>query len=244
MSSSRRLPIIGVQTPTSATIAAEQASLELFASGGAEAVGAHALGWHEEATREIMERLAPAKPIDCAEGCAYCCHLKVIASPPEVIHLARHIRATRDAAALSDLLDRLRLAHEKTRRLATNERAELRMPCPLLVNGRCSAYEARPLHCAGANSLDATACAAAFEGIDRDLPVPMYRPQAQLADVIAAGIARASFGAGRFGAMLELIHGLLLALEDPTREEAWERGEDAFSDARDRELEALIAASQ
>ncbi len=78
---------------------------------------------------------------------------------------------------------------------------------------------------------------------ERDVPVAVYVPQAQIADVIAAGISRASFGADRAGAMLELIGDLLLSLEDPSRDAAWERREDAFAEARDRELEALVAQS-
>ncbi len=239
----RRLPIATAVTPASVTLAAEEASLEIFASEGALGVGARALGWFDDATQKVKERLAPSQPLGCASGCAYCCHLKVTASPPEIIHLARHLRATREPAQIEELVGRLRAASKKTEHLGTSERALLRLPCPLLENNRCTVYEARPLHCAGANAYDPSACEEAFTHIERDVPVAVYVPQAQIADVIAAGISRASFGADRAGAMLELISGLLLSLEDPSRDAAWERGEDAFAEARDRELEALVAQS-
>ena len=239
----RRLPIATTVTPTSVTMAAEEASLELFASEGALGIGERALGWFEEATREVKERLPPPRPLGCADGCAFCCHLKVTVSPPELIHLTRHIRRTRTEGDIATLICRLHEAHAKTLHLDTIARADLRLPCPLLENDRCTAYEARPLHCAGANAYDPKECEDAFTHIDQDVAVSLYMPQAQIADVIAAGISRASFGKNRAGAMLELISALLLSLEEPGRDAAWERGEDAFAEARDRELEALIAAT-
>ncbi len=212
----------------------------MFAASDADAIGEGALGWLDDALAMVKARLPPERPTGCAEGCAYCCHLKVLVSPSEAIHLGRHLRATRTADELSSLRARLASADQKTRGLGTRERAALQLACPLLVDGRCSAYEARPLHCAGANAYDPRDCARAFASPEVDVPVAFYVPQAQLADVITAGISRASFRTGHVGAMLELIAALSLVLEDPSREEAWLRGEDAFAEARDAELEALL----
>lgn len=236
------LPIVGLITPQSAHAAAIAASKAVIASEGAASPGAHALGWLGDAVTAVEARMPRPRPVGCVEGCAYCCHLKVIASPPEVIHLARHLRATRSADELAALLDKIREVDRSTRNTTTSERAAKRIACPLLVSGRCSAYEARPLHCAGANAYDPEDCHRAFDTPEHDLPVAFYTPQAQLADVIGAGISSASFENGQVGAMLELVAALVAILEDPSVEDRWLRGEDAFAAARDRELEALVAA--
>lgn len=244
MPTPRRLPIVGPVGPASATEAAEIATRETLRESGARAVGEAALGWLEIALGELEDRLPPPRARDCSDGCAYCCHLKVIASPPEVIGVAEHLRDHLDPGSLQIVIERLRDADRRTRGLTADQRALLRLPCPLLDSGRCSVYAARPLHCAGANSYDASRCRAAFEAPEREMPLVSYRPQAQLADVIAAGVSRGSFAEGRSGAMLELIAGVLLALEDPTRAARWDQGEDAFAEARDGELEELVAQAR
>ena len=100
-------------------------------------------------------------PHACASGCAYCCHLTVEASAPEVFLLAEHLRATCSPARLTELKERVRLTAAKVQGLSPEERVRAAVPCALLENGRCAAYAARPLGCRSWNSRDASACAPA-----------------------------------------------------------------------------------
>lgn len=243
----RRLPIQGPLEPHAITVAAERAALPALRNGPREqrvpTTAALARAWLADTIDRIALETPPEQRVACAEGCAFCCHLKVIASPVEVLALASHLRKALSPEALDDVKTRVAAAdtafHDKT----TDERALMKAPCPLLEERRCIGYEARPLHCMGAASLDAEACERAFEHPARDLPVPVWTPQANAADAIAAGLSRATAGAKLDGTMVELVAALRIALEVPDAEDRWRKGEPVFAPGYDAELAALIAAS-
>ncbi len=173
------------------------------------------------------------RPIACQKGCSHCCASKITVSAPEVLRLAEWLREHRDEASRAALLDRVRavdaVAHGKGRA----QRALLNLPCPLLEDGACSAYEARPLLCRGWSSLDAEACAAHFRD-PGELPVP--RPPGssyELASAVLAGLVSAARDSGRDGALLELVAALRIALERPNAGERWAKGLGVFAPARE-----------
>jgi hypothetical protein len=238
----RRLPLVGRLGPDAIASAVAQGAAEMARQGETPGnIAAQALAWVGEVVEEAKRLFPPAAPIGCAAGCAHCCHLKVIATPAEVIGVVDHLAATRSAAELDALRERVMSADEKTRGRTADERARLQLPCPLLADARCLVYQHRPLHCAGANAADPSACKEAFESPDREVPVLHYPAQRIGADAAAAGLSRALFETGRDGRMVELIAGLAVLLSDPSTKARWERGEQAFSAAVDRELEAMLA---
>jgi hypothetical protein len=90
----------------------------------------------------------------CTAGCDACCHFPVGVTFGEALLLAAAVRVDRELAA--------RVA---TAAGATHERpwSELvGLPCPLLTNGECAVYAARPLPCRALASSDAGACRAAL----------------------------------------------------------------------------------
>src|SRR5690348_2428326 len=106
-----------------------------------EEIGAGALLAYEG---EMAQQLA-AQPacrtemehIECRRGCTFCCHVSVSVTPFEAIRIAAAMRrgAIPDRrAAVADA--------EVGSRTPT-----LRTPCPLLVDGACSAYAIRPFAC-------------------------------------------------------------------------------------------------
>jgi Fe-S-cluster containining protein len=128
------------------------------------------------ALEEAMAKMPPGEPLACLPGCAWCCHLTVVVSVPEVMRLAEHLRQTLSPAALDALQARCeaRAAERKTVSIVRWERTR-REPCVLLVDNQCSAYEARPLACRAANSVDAKACEAGHA--DNSRSIPAYLPQ-------------------------------------------------------------------
>ena len=112
------------------------------------------------------------RPPACRAGCAHCCHQTVGVTPPEVFAIYDHLRATRTAGRTG----RRRAAHSRRRRQDARhgpaDRLSPDLPCPFLVDERCSIYEVRPLSCRGTNSLDAAACerSAARSGGARGVP--------------------------------------------------------------------------
>src|SRR5262249_43796790 len=129
---------------TAAALKAGRTPLQVIEVAGQAAAAA------ERAVDAIKERYPPP-PLDCREGCDWCCHLEVGAVAPEVLRVADYLRR-----ALPP--EELRAARERVGRLAA-QRGQRRLgprgaplPCALLVGGRCAAYPVRPLTCRGCNS--------------------------------------------------------------------------------------------
>lgn len=207
-----------------------------------EAVAEQVLTWCDDTVAGAMLRFPPSRTIGCAPGCAWCCHLKVLATPVEVLAVAGYLRRTLAPDALARFQDRVERTDAVTRGMGTSDRAALKLPCPVLQEGACAAYSRRPVHCAGANAFDPDACRAAFERPDEDALVEHYPAQRLTADATMAGLSRALFGARLDGRPLELVAGLAVALRDARAEERWRSGEPVFAEAVDRELEALLGA--
>jgi hypothetical protein len=237
----RRLPLVGRLGPDAIASAVERGAGEMAAAGAAPVEMAdQALTWLGDVIERAERLFPPGAPIGCREGCPYCCHLKVIATPAEVLSLFDHLKATLAPADFDAFAGRVRAADARTRGLASDARAQLQLPCPVLVDGRCTGYTHRPLHCAGANAFDPEACREAFENPEREVLVQHYPAQRIGADAAAAGLSRALFVTRRDGRMVELIASLSLLLDDPTVRDRWERGQQAFGPAVDRELEAML----
>ena len=110
------------------------------------------------------------------------------------------------------------------------EYGALQIACPLLVDGRCSAYEARPLECRGYNSMSVEACKRAYENYDA-WNVPLYLPQYSIFKHVQAGLLMALVGAGLSNEILELNGALLIALTESNAADRWLAGEDIFAPA-------------
>ena len=71
------------------------------------------------------------------------------------------------------------------------------VPCPLLVEGRCSVYEVRPLICRGYNSTNVDACRKAHD--DADVLVPTFAMLKDVTDGATVGAGRRLKAAGFTG---------------------------------------------
>jgi hypothetical protein len=116
--------------------------------------------------REIDDAFAAAKgvgtPVACAAGCDFCCHLRVSVFEHEAVAVLHHLRTRlpqTDVAAAEQ-----RIVENATRidAMTVAQHYAARMPCALLVDGRCCAYEARPSACAAHHSLSRARCEHAF----------------------------------------------------------------------------------
>lgn len=174
-------------------------------------------------------------PHACAAGCAYCCHLTVEASAPEIFLIAAHLKAHLPAEQLEAVKGRVRDTATAVRGLSPDARVRAAVPCALLENGRCSVYRVRPLGCRSWNSRDARACAQVMRDGGGDLrPVQDQRPGG-----IESGV-RAGFAAALHAAGLpeddtrrcELNTALEIALNDPEALAGWLDGADPLAPAR------------
>lgn len=123
-----------------------------------------------EGNVEIQSEGLP--PLACHKGCSTCCTLRVTATAPEILLIARYVRWASDALkrAEVDLEQRLADADRVTRGLSEEQRVALRRRCPFIANGVCVIYPVRPLACRGHASYDKRACVEAAAGRAGDIP--------------------------------------------------------------------------
>ena len=134
------------------------------------AVAADLARYADEAHAVIHEEYQPR--LHCRDNCWYCCcKPNVLASVPELVRILDPIESTFGVEALSALRERGRryAAQMKGRRL--DEPVNESVPCPLLVDGRCSVYDIRPLVCRGYNSTDVDACRRAHGDVSALVPI-------------------------------------------------------------------------
>jgi Putative zinc- or iron-chelating domain len=170
------------------------------------------------------------EPIACKPGCNYCCHMRVVASVPEVIALADFIAANFPAGAIEAIRRRAAETDEKTHGLSDEQWGAGRFVCPLLAEGRCSVYAARPLDCRGYNSTSLAACRAASLDYG-EWDVPMENAIMTAFKSAQAGLLQALAGTGRRPRLVELTAALRIVLEDAAAIDRWLAGENPFADA-------------
>jgi hypothetical protein len=168
----------------------------------------------DELALEIVS-IGPAaeRPVCCA-GCTACCHLHVVATPPEVIAMAAYVERHLDAGARQRLGRRIETHIEATRGLDGAGRRSLRTACPLLEDGRCTAYAVRPITCRGWNSLDRSVCDADLKDPARGIQAPLNLGQFVLASRVTEGIRAACHSSGLEHRLLDLPRALTIALGD------------------------------
>jgi Putative zinc- or iron-chelating domain len=176
--------------------------------------------------------------VDCHRGCATCCTLRVTATGPEVLMIARFIRAI-DAALKArgvDLPAQIAAAHADTQGLSEQERVSQRRPCPFIAQGVCVIYAVRPLACRGLASYDRKACARAASGkLDA---IPYAEPPMQVRSLVQNALQAALRQTGLSWGSYELNGALSAALQHPESEAAWLRGDQVWQDHQVSDIDA------
>lgn len=185
---------------------------------------------------EIQSEGQPA--IACHKGCATCCTLRVTATAPEVLLIARYIRATAHLLGQAgiDLTQRVTDADAVTRGLSEAERVKLRRRCAYIHDGVCVIYQVRPLACRGHASYDKKACVEAAAG--RADAVPISEPHQVVRSIVQTSMQSALRDGGYAWGAYELNHALMIALRNPDAATRWLGGHDVFADARVQEVSA------
>ena len=161
---------------------------------------------------QVMEKSAgTGTPSACRSGCSHCCNARVHALEPEVFHIAGALRE-RGPVVLDELMAKLRRHAAMAQGLTAQQH---RIPCPFLVDHRCSIYPIRPAVCRKAHSLDAEPCRTGSATIPQDLATLMK------AEAMIQGAAEAYEAHGLSAAGQELGQAVLVALTDPDAEARW-----------------------
>jgi len=182
-----------------------------------------------------MAMLAPDCPaIACHKGCATCCTLRVTATAPEVLLIARYIAWAKFPDSEINLAKRVAKANQETCGLDEAQRVKLKRRCPFIMQGACLIYPVRPLACRGHACYDARACVDAAAG--RIEQIPVSEPHRLFRGLIQNALQSALRDAGYAWNLYELNQALLLALNDESCQQRWARGEEVFATARIAEV--------
>jgi hypothetical protein len=112
------------------------------------------------------------KPAACRKGCHWCCHQPVYALEWEMDFLNNYIYNHFDETQIRKITERAGAKKDYISSLKETEIADSKFPCPLLENGTCLAYEARPMACRIYLSLSLQSCLKFYHNPSDQLSVP------------------------------------------------------------------------
>lgn len=163
----------------------------------------------DEALSIVKDEYRPS--LHCKEGCSYCCRKPgVLITVPELLRILSVIRSSFADEAQAALMDRARQYAAQIEGRSFNDATDESVPCPLLVEGRCSVYAVRPLVCRGYNSTNVNSCRKAHQ--DASQRVPMFSVLKDVTDGATVGAVQQLQAAGLNDAMVDLGSALNLAL--------------------------------
>ena len=85
--------------------------------------------------------------VACFKGCHWCCHQAVFANSYELHFLSEQIKKDFSPEELACVITKANAKSLITLELSDEEILKYKAPCPLLKDGACSAYVARPVAC-------------------------------------------------------------------------------------------------
>jgi len=180
---------------------------------------------------ELNERVIAegGKRLACRAGCSLCCSLRVTAMAHEIFVIVEYLAMHFSPEKMRALVQRLAAHAEKVLPLSPEEHATRNTPCPMLQEGCCSIYPARPHVCRRHHSLDLAACEYIYQNPgDLDFPAPhdpeLFEALTEAMDYSIEVYRQLGFDS----TVYELGTALAEALDDPECWRRWQAGERAF----------------
>ncbi|WP_430815032.1 YkgJ family cysteine cluster protein [Carboxylicivirga sp. RSCT41] len=96
--------------------------------------------------------------INCRKGCSWCCHQPIFGVSHEFHYLWQFIQLNMSEDEQKEVLQNAFDNYQKRGRLSQSELEKSKLPCPLLKNGACRAYPARPMACRIYLSMSEASC--------------------------------------------------------------------------------------
>ena len=87
------------------------------------------------------------KEVACQKGCHWCCHQTVYANSYELHFLSEKIKLRFSSEKISKYIEAAEAKFAVTSKMNEEEVSNYKSSCPLLENGACSIYDARPMAC-------------------------------------------------------------------------------------------------
>lgn len=102
-------------------------------------------------------------PVDCRKGCSFCCYQAVFANSYELHYLSKFLKKTFPHQQVEAVRLKAIEKNEKVSVMSNDRQLNYKSPCPLLADGACSAYAARPMACRIYLSMSLNSCREFFE---------------------------------------------------------------------------------
>jgi len=187
--------------------------------------------FYEAMQKSLVETLPPAESFQCSTGCTASCNRKVASTNPQAIGNAARL-SERDAAEKQRIRAAAQRLHDESAALDDFGRVRTGLPCPLLVDEKCSVYDARPLSCRATYSFDRAACEKLYFGFEFDTRIPHYDLMIEAHGQMLLGFGRALDKLGLDGGLVELSSALLIILAEPDAISRYLAGERPFEAAK------------
>jgi len=167
--------------------------------------------------------------VQCKKDCSYCCYFRVDVSANEVFTLVDHIESTFSKPQLEQLIQKAIDSKKKVGMLSQAKRIVTNVACPLLEEGICSAYKARPSMCRKVHSTDVNTCKKSYDNPEAADVKNAEHPVLSAITMTMLTAARDGFSSNKSDASIyDLNEVLLMALEDKKYKKRWLNGKKAF----------------
>lgn len=110
--------------------------------------------------------------IDCKKGCDWCCHQPIFALSYEMEYLNAFVKNNFDGKSQEEIRLRAERKNNKLKSLSETELLNSKIVCPLLENGSCITYKARPMACRIYISSDVNTCLKFYKNPENKNSIP------------------------------------------------------------------------
>ncbi len=111
-------------------------------------------------------------PVHCRKGCNYCCHQAVFANSYELHYLGNFILKNFNSEEIDQVRKQASAKDKITSQLSETDMLQYKGACPLLQNGVCSVYQARPMACRIYLSTNVSSCLEFFKHPENEANYP------------------------------------------------------------------------
>lgn len=184
---------------------------------------------------EQLARSLPELPegTRCQPGCAWCCHLRVGVSIPEVLVIFETLKARATPEGIAFFRRQVRETGQKGDVLSEEFWHESGQPCPFLAvkDGHCLIYDIRPFSCRAFHSTDMEICRNGFEQ-KKQVDVPCFPLYRSMANGYAALLIRAASQKGLASFQVGFVRAMDIMFQNEKAGARWLGGQDVFAPAR------------
>lgn len=127
-----------------------------------------------DAFNDSILNLAKDKGVSvaCKKGCEWCCHQAVYANSYEFHFLSDYLKDNFSFKEIQELKKKTKNKFDKTSKLSNEENLVFKYPCPLLHDGACLAYQARPVACRIYLSRSLESCLTFYQNPENETKFP------------------------------------------------------------------------